>query len=195
MIRAGSSVYTDFYEKYIKTKVLTPKNFVLTFKNKESGATATIRGNWEKNHSLKLLTGEYEVTGTSHPESTMCSDTVYLCFEENISINNETTGINLTAIYDSYLLLLDKSDKEQVIYRFNSTTGGSGSSHPFSNKDSLYYMFFNQLYGTGTNLISIVKNRKTSSIYIDNLPFETGRYYYFNDLSNSFDIPPMEEGN
>ena len=48
MTRAGSTAYTDFYNKYIKTKQLTPKNFDLTFTNKETGATATIKGNWNK---------------------------------------------------------------------------------------------------------------------------------------------------
>ena len=63
MTRAGSTVYADFYNKYIKTKQLTPKTFNLTFKNKETGATATIRGSWNKKHSFKLLTGDYEVIG------------------------------------------------------------------------------------------------------------------------------------
>ena len=29
----------------------------------------------------------------------------------------------------------------------------------------------------------------------DDIPFEKGKYYYFNDIDNSFNIPPMEEGN
>lgn len=30
---------------------------------------------------------------------------------------------------------------------------------------------------------------------LDDIPFEKGKYYYFNDIDNSFNIPPMEEGN
>ena len=88
MTRAGSTVYADFYNKYIKTKQLTPKTFNLTFKNKETGATATIRGSWNKKHSFKLLTGDYEVIGTSYPygiHSAACIDSLYLKFNEKIT--------------------------------------------------------------------------------------------------------------
>ena len=40
----GAEVYNDFYEKYIKTKVLTPTTYSLTFKHKETGARSTING-------------------------------------------------------------------------------------------------------------------------------------------------------
>lgn len=193
MKKSGSTVYTDFYEKYIKTKVLTPKNFTLTFKNKETGATATIYGNWEKNHLFKLLTGEYEVTGTSHP--TTGRDSVYLSFNEDVTITGETTGINLTAQYDSYLLMFDKSDKKEAKLIFDSSTGGSGTTYPLTNVDSLYYAFIYQLNNLGRNYIRIARDGESSSIELDDIPFEKGKYYYFNDISNSFDVPPMEEGN
>lgn len=195
MTRAGNSVYTDFYEKYIKTKVLTPKTFSLTFKNKETGATATINGDWVKNHSLKLLTGVYEVTGTSHPASSKCLDSLYLCFNEEVSINNDTENINLTAQYDSYLLMFDKSDKTAIDYRYKPTIN-TYQTIGLSIMDDIYYAFFNEFIGyTPGNSIVIKRNNFSSSINMDNIPFEKGKYYYFNDLSNSFDIPPMEEGN
>ena len=163
MTRSGSDVYMDFYNKYIKTKLL-------------------------------LLTGEYEVTGTSVPSSSMCLDTAYLYFDENIIIDNETQEINLTAKYDSYLLMFDKSDKRMVDYKYGSGyTTDSPSSISLKNVDDIYYAFFNKLLA---NENSIEINRGViSTISLDDIPFEKGKYYYFNDVSGSFDIPPMESGN
>lgn len=195
MTRNSGEVYSDFYEKYIKTKQLAPKTFDLTFKNKETGATAVVRGDWNKNHSFKLLTGVYEVTGTSHPQTSNCIDSLYLCFNESVEITEATANINLTAIYDSYMLMFDKNDKENVKYVFDSTTGGSGVSYPLASVDNLYYAFIYKLLSIGRNSISINRDGQSSSIILDNIPFEKGKYYYFNDISNSFDIPPMEAGN
>ena len=39
------------------------------------------------------------------------------------------------------------------------------------------------------------KRVKEYLIELDDIPFEKGKYYYFNDIDNSFNIPPMEEGN
>ena len=197
LTKTGSQVYDDFYENYIKTKVLTPKTFSLTFTNKETGAVASIRGDWDKKHSFKLLTGEYEVTGTSHPAASKCLDSLYLCFNENITINSETQSINLTALHDSYMLMFDKSDKNSVSYSYQTNAYPTESSSiEFSVQDDTYYAFFNEFYGyTSGNRIYIRRDSGTSSITMDNIPFEKGKYYYFNDISNSFDIPPMESGN
>lgn len=197
MTRAGSYVYTEFYNKYVKTKQLTPKNFDLTFKNKETGATATIKGNWNKKHSFKLLTGEYEVTGTSHPSTVYymsCIDSLYLAFKENITITNNTENITLNAQYDSFMLMFDKSDKAQIEY----CSGGGGTalleSTNLKTIDGLYYAFFCELRGN-VKFLRITRNKQSSTIDLDKTPFEKGKYYYFNDINNSFNIPPMEEGN
>ena len=194
MTRAGSTTYTDFYNKYIKTKQLTPKNFDLTFTNKETGATATIKGNWNKKHSFKLLTGEYEVTGTSHPSTVYymsCIDSLYLAFKENITITNNTENITLNAQYDSFMLMFDKSDKTRVEY---GSSYGDGTTTNLKTIDDLYYAFFCELRGNGLSL-RITRDKETSTVKLDDIPFEKGKYYYFNDIDNSFNIPPMEEGN
>lgn len=197
MTRADSTAYTDFYNKYIKTKQLTPKNFDLTFTNKETGATATIKGNWNKKHSFKLLTGEYEVTGTSHPSTVYymsCIDSLYLAFKENITITNNTENIILNAQYDSFMLMFDKSDKTQVEY----CSGGGGTASLESTNlktvDGLYYAFFCELRAN-VKFLRITRNKQISTIDLDKTPFEKGKYYYFNDIDNSFNLPPMEEGN
>ena len=43
--------------------------------------------------------------------------------------------------------------------------------------------------------IYVFRNNTNSIIELDDIPFEKGKYYYFNDIDNSFNIPPMEEGN
>lgn len=195
MTKSGSTAYSDFYEKYIKTKQLTPKNFSLVFTNKETGATATINGNWEENHSFRLLAGEYEVTGTSQPESNTCIDTLWLSFDEDVTITAETESINLTAQYDSYMLLFDKGDKDYVRYQHSVYNGTE--TIELDVVDDIYYAFIHSLLG-GTSYwdrITISRSGKYSYIYLDDIPFEKGKYYYFNDISNTFDIPQMEEGN
>ena len=56
------------------------------------------------------------------------------------------------------------------------------------------FMIIYELLSIGRNYISISRDGKSSSIELDDMPFEKGKYYYFNDISNSFDIPPMEAG-
>ncbi len=200
MTKAGDAVYSDFYEKYVKSKVLTPKTFNLTFTNVETKAVATIRGDWTKSHTFKLPTGEYEVVGTSHPAK-QSLDSLYLTFNENVVISNETTSINLTANYDSYLLMFDASDKSSVKY----SPGFSSNSiiePELKTVDTIRYAFLRELWKTTSgkdtyayDIIIIKRGTLSSTIQIDKIPFEKGKYYYFNDLSNSFDIPPMTSGN
>lgn len=196
MSKASNQTYDDFYEKYVKSKVLTPKKFSLKFANAETGDIASIDGDWSKNHSLRLPTGEYIVTGISYPDAYACIDTLYLKFEENVSINSDTQSINLTAIYDSFLLMFDKSDKEEVKYTRSSGSGYDPStSTNLEVIDEIYYAFFNELWAN-KNYIHITRTSgEKSTVYLDKIPFENGKYYYFNDLANSFDIPPMESGN
>ncbi len=194
MTKSSDVVYSDFYEKYVKSKVLTPKTFNLTFINVETKAEAVVNGSWNKNHSLKLPTGEYEVIGTSHPTTKACLDSLFLCFNETVVIGRETTGITLTAQYDSYLLLFDVDDKESVHYG-QGYRGSSGKYEKILLKsvDNVYYAFFNELWSGNENNMVVTRVAHTSTVDMNKIPFEKGHYYYFNDLSNSFDIPPMTQ--
>ncbi len=197
MTRVGNSVYTEFYNKYVKTKLLTPKNFELIFKNKETGAVATIKGNWNKKHFFKLITGEYEVIGKSHPTtaySMSCLDSLYLSFKEDVTITTATEGITLTANYDSYMLLFDQRDKTQIEYCYGGGGTALTENTDLKTIDDIYYAFFCQLRGNINN-IRITRNKEISNIVLNDIPFEKGKYYYFNDINNSFNIPPMGEGN
>ena len=203
MTRAtGAEVYGNFYDNYIKTKVLTPKTYSLTFTNKETGVAVTMEGCWDKAEAIRLMEGEYGVTGVSHPiaNTTYPSDTVFLSFEESVSIVKDMDKLSLVAKYDSYLLMLDSANyKEAQFYH------GAGKGTAFEKNlrvaDDLLILFIRDfMYGNGhyddNARLKLTRNdghKITVPLY--NIPFEKGKYYYFNDMTNSFDIPPMESGN
>lgn len=200
----GTEVYNEFYEKYIKTKVLTPTSYSLTFTNKATGATATMEGCWDKAEGIRLVEGEYEVKGVSQPitRNTTPSDTVYLSFEENISISKDMDRLLLTAKYDSYLLMLDASNyKEAHFYHYSSNNSNPDIKKPLYKTDGLLTLFVRDFkYGSSYegNTPKLILTRKDShniEVPLNKIPFEKGKYYYFNDMTNSFDIPPMESGN
>lgn len=207
MTRAtGAEVYDAFYDKYIKTKQLTPKTFSLTFKHKKSGAVTNItNGLWCSNDVIRLVEGEYEVTGTSAPVSgnnsvlEYVSDTVYLKFNEVVNIAKDMTKVNLTAIYDSYLLLFDNTNYKNVSGKIFNYSAQNFLKKDLLKTDSNYIVFIKQLTTGSTvyhNYIQLTRNDNSAiSIELDKQPFEKGKYYYFNDMTNSFDIPKMESGN
>lgn len=199
MTKSGEEIYSDFYEKYVKTKQLAPKTFSLTFANKETGAVTKFVGSWDKKHTLRLLSGEYEVTGTSHPQMALKGfnvDSLYLCFDEVVHIGSETTGVNLTAQHDSWMLMFNKEGK-------NGVHLSDGNQYNYEDADlkildGIYYAFMNGLTNPEYNESEITidgAEGQSATIYLNRIPFEKGKYYYFNDTSNSFDIPPMESGN
>ncbi len=200
MTRAtGESVYNDFYEKYIKSKQLTPTTYTLTFKNKNTGATtAIVNGVWGNKDAIRLPEGDYEVVGTSTPQSVTnssidecVSDTVFLSFSENVHITKDMTNLTLTAKYNSYLLMFDNENCNNVSYGYNTY------SKELNLCDKVYTLFIERLtYGNSYNIISITrKDGNYVNIFLEGIPFEKGKYYYFNDMTNSFDIPKMESGN
>ena len=205
MTRAsGSEVFNTFFEKYIKTKKLTPKTYSLTFKHKTTGATTTINsGHWDNKDAIRLIEGEYEVTSTSAPIpnegdnlSHYVSDTVFIAFDETVSITKDMKSISLTAKYDSYLLIFDKQNNSEASYRCYSS--GRNLKKDLLNIDTNFIIFIKgyPVIGGNYNSILLTRNDKsTVKIELEKLPFEKGKYYYFNDMANSFDLPKMESGN
>lgn len=198
----GAEVYNNFYENYIKTKVLTPKSYSLKFTHKETGATATINGLWENKDMVRLVEGTYTVTGSSTPKpksnSLAPSDTVFLSFNEDVIVTKDMTNLNLTAIYDSYLLLFDNTNYSSIKFRQYAASAGSTIEKPLYQTDEVYCLFIRDFnYGSFGAPVIITKrlDNQNTTITLNEFPFEKGKYYYFNDMTNSFDIPPMESGN
>lgn len=202
MTRAtGEEIYSSFYDKYIKTKQFTPTTYSLTFTNKETGAVATINGRWDKKDAIRLPEGTYDVNGISVPQEVdfeEWSDSVYLVFDEIISLKKENTHMSLTAKYDSYLLMFDAENSTNIACRCTGYTSSIKKGVPYD--DKLYWIFMQKSYYGKDKyndyyVVITRTDRQKSNIKLVDIPFEKGKYYYFNDMTNSFDIPKMESGN
>lgn len=200
----GESVYNDFYEKYIKSKQLTPTTYSLTFTNNATGAQTTINnGVWKNKDAIRLIEGEYTVTGISAPQpienemlSSYISDTVFISFDEIVHVSKDMTDINLIAKYDSYLLMFDKDNCNEVYYTVYFS--GRNNRKNLYETNNNYILFINSypIIGGNDNFIWLTRNDNSQiKIELEKQPFEKGKYYYFNDMTNSFDIPKMESGN
>ncbi len=202
MTRSGDNVYTSFYEKYIKTKILTPKTYSLAFNSDKAILEVIQQGVWGNNDAIELFEGSYSVSGNSNPKfrnmnypDVYVCDSLYLNFNENITINKNTTNITLKGIYNCYLLLFDATNISSI----TSSFGREEKALP--KKDDIYFLFVeSDYYATASSAttylnIHIVRpNGATVDLNIGKLKLEKGKYYYFNDTTNSFDIEPMENG-
>lgn len=198
----GAEVYNNFYKNYIKTKVLTPKSYSLKFTHKETGATATINGLWENKDMVRLVEGTYTVTGSSTPKpksttyQSAPSDTAFLSFNEEIVVTKDMTSLILTAIYDSYLILFDNTNYSSINFYH---IGNGTIDKPLFKTNEVFSLFIRDFSYKHNSYIPQIKatriDNQSITIDLNEFPFEKGKYYYFNDMTNSFDIPPMESGN
>ncbi|MBR5593567.1 MAG: hypothetical protein IKW46_05775 [Bacteroidaceae bacterium] len=196
MTRAtGAILYNDFYDKYIKTKRLTPTTYSLKFTNKTTGAVTSIDGLWKNKDAVRLTEGEYEVVGTSTPlvHSRYVSDTVFISFDETIHITKDMTNINLTAKYDSYLLMLN--NENYIDARHHCYVSPAHYYFNLYKTENSYTLFVNRISGTNNCLLLTRDDGASININLENIPFEKAKYYYFDDATSSFDIPKMESGN
>lgn len=202
MSRAGDDVYTNFYESCIKTKELAPKNFTLNFSEEGGTEICDIEGQWGDNEGIRIIEGSYKVTGVTHPryQSTApkyAGDSLWLKFDETVRIAKDTKTITLSAKYDCFLLLFDASNIKDIntYYLYNDHLKFALNRH-----NNIYYLFVNKTMVTNSNresylIMEITRPSGTKiTINLGRLKFEFGKYYYFNDVTNSFDIEAMEPG-
>lgn len=197
MMRNGESVYISFYNDFVKTKKLAPKSYSINFL-KNSTSIATVEGIWG-NKSVNIKEGEYIVSGVSKPQlnsslygGKLVSDSLYLIFNENVSITPETQNLTLQAKYDCYLLLFSSENIQEITDSFTKKTLPLAGSY--------YYLFVqgDSYVNGGTSYLSLEIKHKDGtrlSMRIGDMNFKKGMYYYFNDMTNSFDIEPMPNGN
>lgn len=203
MSRAGEQVYMDFFESCIKTKKLAPRNFELKFVNKESSGEIIkdIAGKWGDNEGIRLPECMYQVTGSSSPENAMgprySGDSLWLTFDETVFINQNTKNLTLSAKYDCFLLLFDANNIDSIsAYHYYSN-----SKFTLNRFNDIYYIFVNKTvvkdYNRDSALLLKIQRPSGTTITIDltKMNFEFGKYYYFNDVTNSFNIEVMEPGN
>ncbi|MDD6209928.1 MAG: hypothetical protein PUB21_04905 [Bacteroidales bacterium] len=190
--RVSEDVYTAFYENYIQTRILTPSEYNLTFKGVGFDYQIDIVGKWKKKEMLNLIPGKYAVTGTSYPSSQKgVQDTVSICFNDTVELTRESTSLLLTAEYDSYLLLFDADNFSDMYYEYTPNYGGPVKVL-FGKVENVYYTFSRI---TSFNSGAYVRGRRSDlssfSITLKTWKPRKGRYYYFNDIDNSFELPPM----
>ena len=193
MTKSGESLYTDFYNKYIKTKQLTPTSYSLSFNNKDMVKISTVNGYWKEKAGIRLVEGTYEVIGTSTPSTKEPIDSIALSFNEKVAISSETTSITLTAKYSSYMLMFDAASIKSIDY--SEYTDGVYRTYTLKKLDNIFYVFIHHEPKDSDKVVITRNNSIKVEINLYGLNLEKGKYYYFNDVTNSFDIPPMQGGN
>ena len=187
----AEDVYQDFYNKHIVTKELVRDDYKLTIKDESGIAVAEINGYWDIT-TIQLPIGKYKVTGTSNGGSGNYS-IVSLKFDEIIEVESSGT-IALTAIYDCFLLLFPMNNSSYSYEYVYEVYNSSDVHNDLPTIDDLAYMFMT----TKTAIDYIIYNDGTDrcklSLESENFNFQKGCYYYFNIVTGTFNIPPMENG-
>ena len=194
MARAKSheTIFGEFYEK-IKTGELVAPSYELTMTEVNTGETYTFKGQWGSHTLVTMRTGTYRVVGTSTAEGENIQDKCSFRFDEQIDIDMTTTAITLHANYDCFLLIFD-STEIQTLQNYNGET-----FTPFYAFGEYRYAFVKEsLYNAEKHSEAYIGGQYTSGVefkvFTGNLNFEKGKYYVYNSVSNSFDIPPMDDG-
>jgi hypothetical protein len=117
-------IYLNFYNKYISSKVLTPRTYYLEFDGMNNNHYSTgASGIWGSKMLITLAPDRYVVKGYSHPTKyPVCGDTCYLKFHDTIDITHTSTNITLKAYYDCSLILLDTTNVKKTLFFADTTT-------------------------------------------------------------------------
>lgn len=184
---AASELYDEFYTNYIETHIKLPNEYYLTIYKGDSKVVA-ISGKWDAD-IVTLPVGVYRVVG--HCNGDFENGT--LKFDEEITIDKNTKSISLTAQWDCYLLMFDKELYTMVGVECRSLNTSYFCTENLCETEALYYVFLPHRGSRSINYT--VKGDNTGTIYLDQYPFEMGRYYVFNLSTGTFSTPPMEPGN
>ena len=189
----ASELYSNFYEKHIKTHDLLYKYYNVEFSQNDK-VIANLSGEWDAD-VITLPVGVYEVTGVSNKNSAYDSVEGHLRpalkFEQSVNIDASTKAISLTALYDCYLLFFEKSAFSKVSYYKN------GDLKEFGETDELFYIFINahnNQYKDKSSISYQTTNGDKGDIQLFPYTFEMGKYYKFDLVSGSFVIPEMQQG-
>lgn len=207
LLNSGSmtrNIYSDFYNKYIDSRELTPYSYSISFKNIESGDSLVVKGMWNNRDFFTLREGNYEVKGISYPINSLkagyaeyiAQDTVSLCFNEKIEITKNMSNIVLKANYDCFMILFDNANIEDVYLRQDMSP--KVNAYQLGN---VFYMFIRDkklLDETctiqETPLYVKKKDNSISELWLNKFSMEKGKYYYFEDVNGSYELSPMGSG-
>lgn len=191
----NAEVFDMFYEKMRSGELVAP-NYELTLTETTTGAKYVFSGKWANNDMVTIRTGKYQVEGKSTAKGNNTQELASIRFNEEIEISTSSSSVVLQAIYDCYLLAFAKSD----ITELKNYAAGMGSMlEPvdFFVYQGYYYVFVNETIYAGVNdglIYGRRTNGSTFKIYTYNAKFDKGKYYIYNDVSGSFELPKMEAG-
>lgn len=199
MTRTTDAETFDMFYQKMKSGELVAPNYYLVFTETTTGAKYVFTGLWEEDDMITIRTGNYRIEGYSKADGNYIQGKASLNFEEELSINSTKTSIALKAKYDCFLLAFAKSNiiDMRLYYRYY---GDSGYLR-LNELNGYYYAFCNDvLYSNEPNrkdqacISGERDDRSIFSIYVGNANFEKGKYYIYNDVSGSFELPKMEPG-
>lgn len=194
MTRSNSDIYSDFYNDKIITKQLIPDNYAITFHCIDNGMDYKFSGKWSQNDMITLLEGNYTVNGSTWADGKYIQEMASLKFVQNVEITKDTENVVLKADYDCFLLFFNKSNITSL--KINNPSLSDGIS-VFTYKNT-YYCFVNQPFSSYNSSLKFEGERSNGasfSINVMNAKFEKSKYYFFNDINGSFEIPQMQPGN
>lgn len=188
----NAEVFSEFYEK-MKSGELAAETYELTLTEVESGASYELNGKWDSPSFITLPVGTYRVVGSSIAEGTNLQKRCSFAFDEQIEISATSGVITLHAKYECFLLVFSNPDIESL-ENYNGIE--SQSFFTFGNYKYAFVngTLFNDEQKFNAYILGKYSDNLSFKIFTENLKFEVGKYYVYNSMSNSFDVPPMENG-
>lgn len=186
-----ADIFDMFYQK-MKTGELTAQSYSLTFTETTTGEVYVFNGRWGSNSMITIQTGKYHITGTSKADGQYIQEKASLIFDEEMEISSSSSSVVLKAAYDCFLLAFAKSDiKSMENYYF------SGGRNQFYVLNNYFYVFVNDtMYHKSYKSEGYIKGTRTDDstfmIYTGKANFEKGKYYIYNDVGGSFELPEMD---
>lgn len=195
MTRAtDAEVFDKFYQK-MKTGDMVAPDYTLTFTETTTGARYEFSGKWANKDLVTIRTGRYKVEGKSSAKGNYIQELASLTFDEEIEISTSSSSVTLKAIYDCYLLAFAKSNISSLVcvpYKSDYVP----DDRKFYTYDDYYYAFVNdKIYSEQSEgYIRGQRGQETFKIMTGYAAFEKGKYYIYNDVNGSFELPKMEAG-
>lgn len=194
----GTSVYLDFYTKYIASKILTPRTYTLLFEGINNHLTTAVSGKWANKDLIALPPDRYAIQGNSYPtQYDLCGDTCYLEFHDTINITQASTNIMLKAQYVCSLILLDTLNVKST--EFGGVMTGFTYKKTMLKTEGFYSSFITAKHidtshhsnNVDLDLVVTERNNKVVTILLWTYLWEDGKYYYFGNTDNGYNLSPM----
>lgn len=186
MTRAtASDLYNNFYTDYIATKVKLPSEYKLTI-YKDEKEVATISGQWDADIAT-LQVGTYRFVGESEGDYEFGS----LTFDQEITITSTTKTVDLTAAWDCYMLMFDKSLYKTVSLYHQDYSSTATTSKSLIQTDEIFYLFLP--YSQSKYIEYVTHSGDEGRILLNQYSFTKGKYYAFDIVNGSISIPQMQQ--